>query len=65
MIASLWIAGEMHYRNCLAQDEAAKVQKGIDYGAVIAGPDRASQGECHSAANGTLAPFMPQARGMA
>jgi hypothetical protein len=32
-IASLWIAGEMHYRNCLAKDEARA--NGVDYGAVF------------------------------
>lgn len=34
-IASLWLAGEMHYRNCLAQDEAAAAAQEIDYGAVF------------------------------
>lgn len=29
-ISSLWFAGEMHYRNCLAQEEAeAKVEKAV------------------------------------
>lgn len=38
-VASLWLAGEMHYRNCLAQEEAeAKVEK-IDYG-VVFGADK-------------------------
>jgi hypothetical protein len=34
-IASLWLAGEMHYRNCLAQDEARAAAVDIDYGAVF------------------------------
>lgn len=35
-ISSLWLAGEMHYRNCLAQEEAeAKVEKAVDYGVVF------------------------------
>lgn len=33
-IASLWIAGEMRYRNCLAEDEA-RAKHGVDYGAVF------------------------------
>jgi hypothetical protein len=34
-IASLWLAGEMHYRNCLAQEEAEVAALDIDYGAVF------------------------------
>jgi|GEM_PF-6907071 len=34
-IASLWLAGEMHYRNCLAQEEAEVAALDVDYGAVF------------------------------
>lgn len=38
--ASLWLAGEMHYRSCLAQEEAeAKVEKAVDYGVVFGGQE--------------------------
>lgn len=32
--ASLWVAGEMRYRNCLAKDEA-RAKYGVDYGTVF------------------------------
>jgi len=34
-LASLWLAGEMHYRNCLAQQEARAAAPGVDYGEVF------------------------------
>lgn len=36
-IASLWLAGEMHYRNCLAQAEAEAAAERVEYGAVFGG----------------------------
>lgn len=33
-VASLWLAGEMRYRNCLAREEA-RAEHGFDYGAFI------------------------------
>lgn len=46
-IASLWIAGEMRYRNCLAQEEAeAKVEKAVDYGVVFSGEESVPGAGC-------------------